>query len=1115
MKNLMGVLAVVQLRRSFLLIGVLLACVLLWNGRNAVQASEPIEVGYRDFTYPSGVSGNSEVTAEKPESKLWWNDGFWWASMWSTDGNAYHIYKLNWTTQTWEDTGTQLDDRKDTKADTLWDGEKLYVVSHIWSGNATSTSAGQRGELFRYSYSAGTYSLDAGFPVEVSGGDAEALVIDKDSTGMLWVTYVQDEKVYVNHSQVGDDTAWATPYVLPVGNDANVTDDDLSSIIAYDGHVGVMWSSQTSGSKMLFAVHVDGADANTWQSVTAFSTSGDDHINLKSLAVDSSGKVFAVVKTSKSATLIMLLVCDNGDCTTVSDWNAHLVYGSSEGSPTRPALLIDTTNRDLYVFARVNDDIYYKRSDIDNIDFPTGLGEPFIKSATDTGINDPTTTKQSVSNATGIVVLASDSQKRTYFHNCFELSGPSSMCLEANPAPGVQFGSATYNVNENNSPTMQVTVELSQPMVGAVSVDYVIQDVSATAGADYTVASANGTLSFAPSETSKTIDFAIIDDTLDEGDETVSLTLSNAIGIDLGSPDTALLTIVDDDAPPTINFASATYSVAENGGQATIDLTLSHASDTAVTVNYATANGTAVAGSDYTAIPATTMTFNPGEISKSFNVAILDDVAAEPDETVQLSLSNPSVNATLGAQATATLTILDDTQPSVRFSSAAFNELENAGFATITVELSVPFSGEVSVNYATADNTAVAGSDYEASNGTLTFAPGITSQNFTVNLIDNAESDVSKVVDLALSNPVNAVLSAPSAAALTITDDEGMPTVALEAATYQGDENDGMVTITINLSSPSAQTVSVAYTTSDGTAVAGDDYTTKAGILTFPPQTTSQNIEIPILNDEQGEGPETFKLTLSNPEFATLGTPNETIVTIIDDDAPPSVTFSSATYNTTEDAGQITIMAQLNQASAQALTVGYETADGTAQAGNDYQAASGEITFEPGQVSQSFIVEIINDDENEVDETVSLSLIENNVDGRNITAHAVLMIEDDDRPLVQYSAANYEKFGPGMATIMVTLSEPAVATLTVDYATSDGTAVAGSDYTATNGTLIFEPGTMQKSFYVPIIVDNPVISEKTINLSLSDPFKAELGLRETAVLTIRQPQMIFLPFIGN
>lgn len=1110
----MGALAVIQLRRSFLLIGVLLGCVLLWNGRNAVKASEPIEVGYRDFTYPSGVGGNSEVTAEKPESKLWWNDDFWWASMWSTDGNAYHIYKLNWTTQTWEDTGTQLDDRKDSKADTLWDGTKLYVVSHIWSGNAQSTPAGQRGELFRYSYSSGTYVLDTGFPVEVSGGDAEALVIDKDSTGMLWVTYVQDEKVYVNHSQGGDDTAWATPYVLPVGNDANVTDDDLSAIIAYDGHVGVMWSSQTSGSKMHFAVHVDGADASAWQSVTAFSTSGDDHINLKSLAVDSSGKVFAAVKTSKSATLIMLLVCDNGNCTTVSDWNAHLVYsGSDGGSPTRPVLLIDTTNRDLYVFARVSNDIYYKRSDMDNIDFPTGLGEPFIKSATDTYINDPTTTKQNVSNATGIVVLAGDRQKKTYFHNCFELSGPSSMCLEANPAPGVQFGSATYNVNENNSPTMQVTVELSQPMVGAVSVDYVIQDVSATAGADYTVASASGTLSFAPSETSKTIDFAIIDDTLDEGNETVSLTLSNAIGIDLGLPDTALLTIEDDDAPPTINFASATYSVAENGGQATIDLTLSNESDTAVTVNYATANGTAVSGSDYTAIPPTTMTFNPGEISKSFNVAILDDVAAEPDETVHLSLSSPSANATLGNQSTAILTIVDDIEPGVSFSSAAFDELENAGFATITVELSVPFSGEVSVNYATADNTAVAGSDYEASNGTLTFAPGVTSQNFTVNLIDNAVSDASKVVDLALSNPVNAVLGAPSAAALTITDDEGIPTVALEAATYQGDENDGTVTITINLSSPSAQAASVAYTTSDGTAVAGDDYTAKSGTVTFPPQTTSQSFTVTILDDDLDESSETFSLALSSPEFATLGTPAAATITIIDNDGPPTVTFSTATYAAPENAGQVTITAQLNYAAAQTLTVAYETADGTANAGDDYVATAGELTFAPGEISQSFVVELINDSENEVEETVSLTLGQAGTSNRDVSAHAVLKIEDDDHPSVQYSAQNYEIFGAGMAIIQVTLSAPAEAIVTIDYATSASTAVAGTDYTETSGTLIFEPGTMAKSFVVPVTVSSPNMIEKTINLSISNPYKADLGMLDTAVLTIRKQQAIFLPLI--
>ena len=301
-----------KLRPMFALFAV--GLLLLGNGA-PTRAVEPVEVGYKDHTYPSDL-GNSEVTAEKPENKLWWNDGSWWASMWSTTGNAYHIYKLDWATQNWSDTGIQLDDRKDSRADVLWDeaAQKLYVVSHIWDGSGNAAPAGQRGELFRYSYSGGVYKLDSGFPVEVSDGTSEALVIEKDSTGMLWVTYVMDRKVRVNHSKIGDDADWVGSYVLPVGSAADVDSDDLSSVVAYDGHIGVMWSSQTGSNNMYFAVHEDGTDPNTWLSVEAYAPSGDDHINLKSLQSDSSGKVFAAVKTSKSATLLMLLVCHSGTC---------------------------------------------------------------------------------------------------------------------------------------------------------------------------------------------------------------------------------------------------------------------------------------------------------------------------------------------------------------------------------------------------------------------------------------------------------------------------------------------------------------------------------------------------------------------------------------------------------------------------------------------------------------------------------------------------------------------------------------------------------------------------------------------------------------------------------
>src|SRR5690606_16953988 len=105
----------------------------------------------------------------------------------------------------WSDTGVVLDDRKSSKADALWDGTKLYVVSHIWTQTGLAASAGQRGELFRYSYSGGNYTLDSGFPVEVNGATGEALVIAKDSVGTLWVTYVQNQKLWINHSIGGND----------------------------------------------------------------------------------------------------------------------------------------------------------------------------------------------------------------------------------------------------------------------------------------------------------------------------------------------------------------------------------------------------------------------------------------------------------------------------------------------------------------------------------------------------------------------------------------------------------------------------------------------------------------------------------------------------------------------------------------------------------------------------------------------------------------------------------------------------------------------------------------------------------------------------------------------
>ncbi|NCF65124.1 MAG: hypothetical protein GWP61_04065 [Chloroflexi bacterium] len=1096
----------------FVFIGLFVLSLFVLSSGAPAEASTPIDVGYLDFQYPSSL-GNKEVTAEKPESKLWWNDGFWWASMWSSSGNAYHIFKLNWSTQDWVDTGTALDDRTDSKADVLWDGTKLYVVSHIWAGSAGSASAGDRGELFRYSYDSGTksYALDSGFPVEVNQAKSEALVIDKDSTGVLWVTYVQNKKVYVNHSVLGDDSSWGTPYVLPVGSDADVKDDDLSSIVAYDGRIGVMWSSQTSGNKIYFASHVDGAGdtAADWTSIGAYTTSGDDHINVKSLSSDGAGSVFAAVKTSRSAALLLLLVCNSGTaCTSASNWSAHTVYTGSTKSPTRPIVLLDTSNRDIYYFARVDDNIYYKRSDMDSISFPSGDGDPFIKSSSYNGINDPTSTKQNVDSTTGLVVMASDSNARYYLHNCIRLAGGnSSQCLTGNPTPSAYFSNTNFSVNEAGAPTAEVIVKLSQSMPSTVTVNYTMQNGSATDGIDYSAS--NGTLTFVAGDTAESIFVPILDDSSPESDETVTLTLSSASGVDLGAPNTATLTIVDDDTPPEIAFGSATYSIAENVGLATITVTLSRSYSQNVTVSLATTGGTATAGIDYTAIPPTTLTFNPYQISQQINVSITNDTLKEVDETVLLTLSNPSANASLGTPSTATLTIFDNELPSVYFSSATYSGSESGGSVTVTVQLDVPSTEAISVNYATSDNTAQYDTDYEAQSGKLTFPPNSTSQTFQIPIINNELPEASEQFNVTLSNPDKAVLGTPVVATVTILDDDKSPTIALDATNYDVDENGGSVQVTVNLSEKSGATVAVTYATSAGTAHSGSDYTHENKVLTFAPGETSASIKLSILDDTLKEGNEAFTLTLSNPDKGTLGTPDQATITIVDDE--PFVSLKETSYTVGENQGVVTFTAELNREFDEQITVYYATVDGTANAGEDYDSASGQLIFFPTETSKNFTVNIVNDSENEQDEMFSLNLTDTTIAPSSTVAKAKVTISDDDRPTVQLGDSSYTAYGVGSVTIEVLLNTPAAATATVKFKTSDGSAADGSDYTAVQGTLIFEPGSTSQTFTIPILVSNSDPTEKTINITLSDSYKADLGLRDTAVLKISERATLFLP----
>lgn len=236
-------------------------------------------------------------------------------------------------------------------------------------------------------------------------------------------------------------------------------------------------------------------------------------------------------------------------------------------------------------------------------------------------------------------------------------------------------------------------------------------------------------------------------------------------GVNVGSPTFVTLYSGEGGGGGTPSATINNLSVAEGVGTANLTVTLSQTSVSTVTIDYATADGTAVAGSDYQATSGT-LSFAPGETSKSIPVVIIDDTATEGDETILVNLSNP-VNVTLGnTQGIITINANDAVVPSISVNSVTVSE--SVGVATLTVTLSEASTSVVAVDYATANGTTTAGSDYVAATGTLIFAAGETSKTIQVTVTDDAVTEGAETILVNLANPVSATL-ATSQGVITIS----------------------------------------------------------------------------------------------------------------------------------------------------------------------------------------------------------------------------------------------------------------------------------------------------------------------------------------------------------
>ncbi|MEZ6093994.1 MAG: S8 family serine peptidase [Pirellulaceae bacterium] len=380
---------------------------------------------------------------------------------------------------------------------------------------------------------------------------------------------------------------------------------------------------------------------------------------------------------------------------------------------------------------------------------------------------------------------------------------------------------------------------------------------------------------------------------------------------------------------PTVAIDDVQVVEGDSGTVAAVfSVSLSAAPTQTVTVDFATADGSASAGVDYAAASGT-LTFTPtGPLTQTITILVNGDTDVENNETFFVNLSN-ATNAVVGdSQGQGTISNDDVPPPSIAINNLSIVE-GNSGttLAVFSVSLSSSSAQPITVNFATADGSASGGSDYVAASGTLTFAPGSLTQliSIVVNGDTTVENDETFFVNL--SNATNATISDSQGVATIVDDDNvSLPSLSISnVSSKEGSRGTRRFRFSVSLSAASNQAVSVNYATANGTATAGSDYQATSGTLTISAGSTIGYIDVYVYGDRTVEANETFFVNLSSATNATIAD-NQGVGTIVNDDRG-RLRSSSVTLSIEAVAiGDETVKAMLTEATARWIDSGDATA---------------------------------------------------------------------------------------------------------------------------------------------------------------------------------------------
>ena len=633
-------------------------------------------------------------------------------------------------------------------------------------------------------------------------------------------------------------------------------------------------------------------------------------------------------------------------------------------------------------------------------------------------------------------------------------------------------GDASVTEGDTGTASLTFTVTLSPAADNAVAVDWATsKETSDTAapGTDYTAGS--GTLRFAAGDTSKTVTVSVTGDQIDESNETLTLTLSNATGGAAIGDATATGTITDDDTRGIV-LTPGSVTVTEAGGTGnTKDYKVKLASQPTATVTVAVSSGdTGTATVNKASLSFTTTTWNTDQ---TVTVTGKDDaIDNTPDRSVNVAHAASGGDYGSVSRNLAVTVTDDEGTASLTVGDASVTEGDSGTASlTFTVTLSPAADNAVAVDWATSketSDTAAPGTDYTAGSGTLSFAAGDTSKTVTVSVTGDHLDESNETLTLTLSNATGGASIGTAAATGTINDDDAAPSgITLVANPDSVTENGGAKTVTVTASVngttryAAAKTVTVKVGKSADSATEGTDYTTVA------------DLSIAIAAGA-ASGSKSFTLTPAND---ALDEPNETIsvegtsagvtvtadqITITDDDAAPSgITLVANPDTVTENGGAktVTVTASVNgttryaAAKTVAVTVG-KSAD-SATEGTDYTTVADlsiEIAAGAASGSKRFTLTPTNDALDESNETIS---VEGTLSGVTVTADQITITDDDAAPSGITLVANPDSVSEngGAKTVTVTASVngttryAAAKTVTVKVGKSADSATEGTDYT--------------------------------------------------------------------